>query len=349
VAAEAREAVEDLLPAIGEPWLDADGVPQRPVVVVNLTSMRSLDLTGLVAAARHAPRVLIGLGDERSAELPAELLGALDLTLVPGRARRPETVGVDDPAAAALRLAAAVRAGPQAAVVLARLLRWSAGLPVADALDAESLAYSTLLGGPGFRRWLETRGSRREPPVVDEPVRLRRIDRCLHVTLDRPERRNAYGRQVRDGLVEALQLAALDPAVERVVIDGAGPCFCSGGDLDEFGTTPDVATAHLVRMSAGAALPMHRLAGRIEVRVHGSCVGAGVELPAFAERVLAREDTTFRLPEIGMGLLPGAGGTVSLPRRIGRWRTLYLALSGEAIGLDQALDWDLVDGRTDGG
>ncbi|WP_262401328.1 enoyl-CoA hydratase/isomerase family protein [Actinomadura sp. CNU-125] len=72
-------------------------------------------------------------------------------------------------------------------------------------------------------------------------------------------------------------------------------------------------------------------------------MGAGVELPAFAGRVVARPDAVFRLPEIAMGLIPGAGGTVSLPRRIGRHRTLYMALTGEAIGADTALAWGLVD------
>ena len=74
----------------------------------------------------------------------------------------------------------------------------------------------------------------------------------LRITLNRPERRNAYGREVRDGLVETLRVAVLDDTIERVVLDGAGPCFCAGGDLDEFGTAPDLATAHFVR-TRGAA------------------------------------------------------------------------------------------------
>jgi enoyl-CoA hydratase/carnithine racemase len=77
--------------------------------------------------------------------------------------------------------------------------------------------------------------------------------------------------------------------------------------------------------------------------VHGACAGAGVELPAFAGRVIADPGTTFLLPELAMGLIPGAGGTVSLPRRIGRERTAKLALSGEPIDAKTALDWGLVD------
>jgi enoyl-CoA hydratase/carnithine racemase len=143
--------------------------------------------------------------------------------------------------------------------------------------------------------------------------------------------------------VEALQIAELDDTVDRVVLDGAGPSFCAGGDLDEFGTTPDLVTAHLVRTRGGAAGPLHRLGEHVEVRVHGACVGAGIELPALAGRILAHPDTTFRLPEVGMGLIPGAGGTVSIPRRIGRWRTLHLALTGAALDARTALEWGLID------
>jgi enoyl-CoA hydratase/carnithine racemase len=119
--------------------------------------------------------------------------------------------------------------------------------------------------------------------------------------------------------------------------------FCSGGDLDEFGTLPDPATAHAIRSTRHPARLLHALEPRVECVVHGSCVGAGVELPAFATRVVARPDASFRLPELGMGLVPGAGGTVSLPRRIGRQRTAWLALTGVAIDVETALSWRLVD------
>jgi enoyl-CoA hydratase/carnithine racemase len=70
-----------------------------------------------------------------------------------------------------------------------------------------------------------------------------------------------------------------------------------------------------------------------------------MELPAFARCVVARDDTWFQLPELGMGLIPGAGGTVSLPRRIGRWRTAWLAISGARLDVDMAARWGLVDHR----
>lgn len=325
------------------PLFDGVGRVVDPVVCVDLDVPADEDVRSRAeSAARTCDRVLIGVATGEPTGLAAEL----DLTLVPsaqaGSVRH--LVGTADPAGDVRLLLAAAAESPQATLVLARLLRQGERHSVAAALDLESLAYSTLLGGAEFRRWLERRGPRTPPPPASKPVVL--VDRDgdrLHITLNRPARRNAYGREVRDALVEALHIAVLDDTVRHVVLDGAGPCFCSGGDLGEFGTTPDLATAHLLRTRAGAALPLHRIADRVEARLHGSCVGAGIELPAFAGRVVAHPDTTFRLPEVGMGLIPGAGGTVSIPRRIGRWRTLLLALSGRVLDAPTALAWGLVD------
>jgi Enoyl-CoA hydratase/isomerase len=254
-----------------------------------------------------------------------------------------QCLAVSDLDGAARELAAVVAGTPKAAVVLGQVLRASQALPVPAALDVESLAYSALLGGAEFARWLAGRGPRSQPGLVADPVLVRRDGARLRVTLNRPERRNAYGRQLRDALADALRVALLDSGIERVVLDGAGPAFCSGGDLAEFGVTPDLATAHFVRTQGGAALLVNALSEQTEVQVHGPCVGAGVELPAFAGRVSAAAGTTFRLPEVAMGLIPGAGGTVSIPRRIGRWRTLYLGLTGRPLDLATARDWGLVD------
>jgi enoyl-CoA hydratase/carnithine racemase len=333
------------------PLLAGDGRIGDPLLLVDLDTEPG-DVAAAAAAATACDRVLVGLTRDGAPDPRwGPLLRALDLTLVPVGADRgaPEVVAVPDPPAAALGVLAAARANPQASTVLAGLLRWSGALEVPAALDAESLAYSTLLGGPEFAGWLERRGPRPlPPPAPEEPVLLRREDDELRVTLNRPARRNAYGREVRDALVSALQLPAWDDSIVRVVLDGAGPSFCSGGDLDEFGIAPDPVTAHLVRTRAGAALPLHRVADRVEARLHGACVGAGIELPAYAGRVVAAPDTRIRLPEVGMGLIPGAGGTVSIPRRIGRWRTLYLALTGGFVDAGTALSWGLVDEIVDG-
>ncbi len=245
--------------------------------------------------------------------------------------------------AGARRLGDTIDAHPQAAAVLAQLLRNNARASVADGLVAESLAYSTLQAGREFATWLAGRERRPVPPDAAPPVRIERSGDRLAIVLNRPARRNAYSAALRDALCEALQLLAADSTIEGCEISGAGVCFSAGGDLDEFGTLPDPATGHVVRTtrSAGALIDAQR--ARITCRVHGACVGAGIELPAFAGRVVAAPDAFFVLPEVGMGLVPGAGGTVSITRRIGRRRCAFMALSGERVDARTALQWGLVD------
>ena len=238
----------------------------------------------------------------------------------------------------------AIDRAPVAALVLVQLLRRGEGLPVYDGLVAESLAYSTLQSGPEFAGWLERRGvPKRRPPEAGPAVRVEREGNQLRITLDRPARRNAFSAAMRDALAEALEVAVSDASIDEVVLTGEGSAFCSGGDLDEFGMSTDPATAHAVRSTRNAARLLAACSERTRALVHGACVGAGVELPAFAARVVARDDATFQLPELRMGLVPGAGGTVSVPRRVGRQRAAWLALSGERIDAHRALSWGLVD------
>jgi hypothetical protein len=321
--------------------------------IVNLDGAATAESTGaeLRAAARAAPEagaVLVGLARGAPAAWTARLVEALDLTLVPDdseAAARRCCIGVPNPTRAAAALVESVASAPVAALTLAGLLRLTERLSVPDGLVAESLAYSMLLGGREFAAW---RGrTPRHPPgeEPDEPVLVSRAGSLLRVQLNRPHRRNAYNHRVRNGLVEALQLAEHETSL-TVELSGRGLSFCSGGDLDEFGTTPDVAAAHLIRLRRSAGAAVHRCASRIRALLHGACIGAGIEVPAFAGHVAAREDAWFQLPELAMGLIPGAGGTVSLPRRIGRWRTAYLALSGHTVEVTTALRWGLVDAPT---
>lgn len=231
---------------------------------------------------------------------------------------------------------------PIAACSLAVLLRGGSSRTVEDGLAAESAVYSTLQGGPEFAAW---RTTATHAPSGDDrpPVRVQRRGSVLELALDRPHRHNAFDAATRDALAEALGVASLDPEVARIELRGVGPSFCSGGDLGEFGTRADPASAHIVRLSRSVARLIHRLADITHVYLHGACYGAGIELPAFAGHVVAHPDTAIALPEIDLGLIPGAGGTVSLPRRIGRHRTARIALSGERIDAATALEWGLVD------
>lgn len=232
---------------------------------------------------------------------------------------------------------------PAAAAALAQVLRASLRLSFAEALAAESAAFSMLLASSGFLDW-RTATPRRERAEPDRArVVLHEADGALQIALDRPERRNAVDARMRDELCEALDVAIIHPDQPAVIIRGEGPDFSAGGDLDEFGTATNPGEAHLVRLFRSPAERLHTLGGRTEARLHGACIGAGIEFPAAATRVVARADSRFRLPEVAMGLIPGAGGTVTLPRRIGRHRTCYMALSGAELDASRALAWGLID------
>ena len=239
----------------------------------------------------------------------------------------------------------AVSACPLASSALVQVLRHGEKLSLHDALIAESLAYSVLQAGPEYAAWAAARShdsgniSRESEPAV----LVSRSGERLDIVLNRPRRHNAYSMEMRDGLTEALELASADPSLHEIVLSGLGPSFSAGGDLSEFGSRPDPATAHAVRSARNAGRLLSHCAERARAEVHGACIGAGAELAAFAAFVVAQPDTYFELPEVSMGLIPGAGGTASIPRRIGRQRMAFFALTGARIDAKTALEWGLVD------
>ena len=218
--------------------------------------------------------------------------------------------------------------------------------PTRAGVVTESLAYSTLQSGPEFARWLAERGPA-TVPVIADPVQADRTGDCLHVRFNRPQRHNAFSTDMRAALLEKLDVARLDPSITEVVLTGNGPSFCSGGDLAEFGTFADPASAHLARTRYSPALVLDEITARLgrscRADVHGQVLGSGLEMAAYCGRVRAHPDAVLGLPELSLGLIPGAGGTVSITRRIGRWRTAYLVLSGRTIDTATALRWGLID------
>jgi enoyl-CoA hydratase/carnithine racemase len=321
-ALRAPDATERFSPLTGERALviDLGGAPGAP----------EAEIAAAAAALATLPAPSIALAAGELAPAEAALARCCDVRVRERAELAPVLDGIDQ--------------APLAAAALVQLLRAGEGTGTEAGLVLESLVYSTLQSGPEFAAWRARRSAPRlRPPPKGPAVRAAREGDRLHVTLSRPEKRNAFSAEMRDGLVEALRVALCEPEIREVLLDGAGPAFCSGGDLDEFGTLPDPATAHVVRTTRSPARLLAAAAPRVRAVVHGACVGAGVELPAFAAHVVARPDASFWLPELSLGLVPGAGGTVSLPRRIGRQRTAWLALSGRAIDAQTALAWGLVD------
>jgi hypothetical protein len=145
------------------------------------------------------------------------------------------------------RLITTTARNPLASIGLVVLLRSIGHLPVAQALAAESAVYSMLQGSGEFRAW---RGTTTPTTFEEETVvEVERHGTELVIMLDRPHRHNAVTRQLRDELCVALRLAIIDHSITSVLLAGRGASFCSGGDLAEFGSRPDPAVAHRIRLS----------------------------------------------------------------------------------------------------
>ena len=245
--------------------------------------------------------------------------------------------------AGAEELLAAIGRNPRAAAVLVQTTRILGSLHCHQALAVESLAYATLQGGREFSAWLKLN---RRPAVAppQQPVVLTSRDQDrLDIRLNSPANRNAFSVAMRDKLSEAFRLVAMDASIRQVHVSAEGPCFSAGGDLTEFGSSSDPAAAHQVRQLRMPAQYLAQEQARYHFHLHGACVGAGIELPAFAGHISAARGSWFQLPEVAMGLIPGAGGCVSLTARIGRQRTNYLAITGRRLDAEEALAWGLID------
>jgi enoyl-CoA hydratase/carnithine racemase len=293
------------------------------------------------------PIVAVGTAAEIAAGDSQQWLQMATFTLTEDDVDDRRIVTVPSTMAAIAEIQQRVERCPQAAAICDDVLRATdPSTPTWSGLVTESLAYSTLQAGPEFRDWLARRGPASSPGHLD-PVLVERDEGSLSIWLNRPGRHNAFSTDMRQALLDALTIARVDTSIRDVTLAGTGPSFCSGGDLAEFGSFDDPATAHFARTRHSPARALDALASRLgerlKARVHGQVVGSGIEMAAFCGRIEADPQSRFGLPELALGLIPGAGGTVSITRRIGRWRTAYLVLSGQTVTASTALAWGLVD------
>lgn len=310
--------------------------------------LRVVDLSSSPEAGLPSPPgVIVGTGSAAQIAQDQFWLDAATFTLTEDPCADRRVITVDSVPETLAELRKRCEHWPHASGVCDDVLRTvPTDGPALAGVVTESLAYSTLQAGPEFARWLDERGPVRMPEIAD-PVQAERDGDILRIRFNRPQRHNAFSTDARAALLEALTVAQLDPSVTGIVLSGNGPSFCSGGDLAEFGTLADPASAHLARTRHSPALALAALTAKLgrscRAELHGRVLGSGLEMAAFCGWVEAQQDSLFGLPELSLGLIPGAGGTVSITRRIGRWRTAYLVLSGNTIGVDTALRWGLID------
>jgi enoyl-CoA hydratase/carnithine racemase len=185
---------------------------------------------------------------------------------------------------------------------------------------------------------------------MDDGVSLRRHDHVAEIVLDRPEALNALSTSMAVRLAAVCGEVAEDRGVRAVVLSAAGEkAFCVGADLKErAGMTDDDLSRQreLFRAAFGGVLGLPQ---PVVAAVHGYALGGGCEFALSCDLIVADESAVFGLPEVGVGLVPGGGGTQLALRRLGPGRAADLVLTGRRIGIDEAVSYGLVDRRVPAG
>ncbi len=169
-------------------------------------------------------------------------------------------------------------------------------------------------------------------------VQYRRAGRTAYVTLNRPEVLNVFSVQMRDDLFEVLSAIRLDDDIRVMVLNGAGDrAFCAGADLSEFLTAPSALAARQIRALRDLWGLMRSMPQPMVCALHGYVLGSGVELAMFCDIRIAARDVVFGLPEAHLGILPGAGGTQTVPGAGGLSQALAMMLANRRMNAEQAL------------
>src|SRR5260221_5369129 len=177
--------------------------------------------------------------------------------------------------------------------------------------------------------------------MTASPVSLRREDGIAIITIDNPPV-NAASQAVRQGLAEAIESIAADTTIRGVVLTCAGKTFVAGADIREFGKPP--APPVLRDVIAG----IERLDGPVVAAIHGTALGGGFELALGCHYRVMDSHAFVGLPEVTLGIIPGAGGTQRLPRLIGMAASIDLITSGRRADASEALKLGIADIIADG-
>jgi len=165
-----------------------------------------------------------------------------------------------------------------------------------------------------------------------------------YMTLNRPKSLNAYSVQMRDDLYEVLGAIRDDDEVRVIIVKGAGDkAFCAGADLTEFLTAPSAIAARQIRFRRDLWRRFLSMPQPLIAAVHGYVLGSGMEIAASCDIRIASADAVFGLPEVKLGIIPGAGGTQTIPRIMGLSKSLEMLLTNRWIPADEAYQFGLVN------
>lgn len=163
------------------------------------------------------------------------------------------------------------------------------------------------------------------------------------LTLSRPEALNAFNVQMRDDVYAVLEAVRDDRDVRGLLVRGAGDrAFCAGADLTEFGSAPSQVIARQVRWERDVWGLWLSTDKPMVAAIHGYCLGSGVEIASVCDMRVAADNAVFGMPEVGLGLIPAAGGTQLLPRLMGPGRALEVLLSGRRFTAGDALRYGFI-------
>jgi enoyl-CoA hydratase/carnithine racemase len=177
-----------------------------------------------------------------------------------------------------------------------------------------------------------------------EVIIYEKQDGVAYITLNRPKALNAYSVKMRDELYEVLGAIKDDPEVRVIILKGAGEkAFCAGADLTEFLTAPAPVFARQARFERDIWGRFLNIDKPFIAAMHGYVLGSGIEMALCCDFRLASDDAQFGLPEPGLGIIPAAGGSQTLPRVIGRAAALDMLLSGRWLTAPEALKLKLVN------
>lgn len=169
-------------------------------------------------------------------------------------------------------------------------------------------------------------------------------DAIAWVTINRPEALNVYNIQMRDDLYEVLTAIRDDDEARVAIFKGAGDkAFCAGADLSEFLTAPPPTEARRIRFERDVWRLFLSIPQPIIAALHGYVLGSGIEIALCCDIRIASEDSKFGLPEVGLGIIPAAGGTQTLPRTVGKARALEMLLTNRWIDAQEAHQIGLVN------